>query len=382
VGNAPVGDDRYAYATLFYGGKAEYLLGALVVGWSLASTGSSYDRLMLHTDDVPAQFLEMLSYYWILRPVQYLEGSPKMYKEYNRSRFKAVFTKLQALSCTDYSKLLMLDIDMLIRESLDDLFKLQAPAALKRASGRDQPEHGGPFHAEDLWRSLRDDMCSGINAGVMLLQPDQRVYDRMVAEIKDSRHPEHIGTYGPEQDYLSRFYCTFIRGAWTHLHARYNYQLMLPDDYVSKAHRKLDVRRDVAVAHYSGPRVKPWKIVQASRDSEIGSVEVQQLLNDDSLRNKLGERPSGRGGAAQPQNGPPKERIMDGVLVVEDPAAANEGLPDGVQAVMWEWVLALRECAKELWHEAEMDIVELVREVESASAAAAASQSHTTNGAA
>merc|ERR1711913_73805 len=121
-----------------------------------------------------------------------------------------------ALSCTDYSKVLMLDLDMLIRRNIDELFNLETPAAMKRSSGHDQPSHGGTFSSADLWRNNRDDMCSGINAGVMLLHPNSRVYGRMVSEIKDIRHPEHIGTYGPEQDYLSRFYCTFLSGTWTH----------------------------------------------------------------------------------------------------------------------------------------------------------------------
>jgi len=278
-----------------------------------------------------------------------------LYKNYSGSRFKAVFTKLQAVGCTEFSKVLMLDLDMLIRESLDPLFDLPAPASLKRSSGREQPAHGGPFRAEDLWRTQRDDMCSGINAGVMLLAPDQKVYERMVAEIQDHHHPEHIGTYGPEQDYLSRFYTAFFTGAWSHLHARYNYQLMLPDDYVSKAHRAIDIQKDVAVAHYSGPRVKPWKVGLA-RDEEVGPVALERLLVDDGLRDVLA-RPIG---GARRGGGAPRERVMDGVLVVEDAAAAVDALPGPVQAVMWEWVLALRSACKELG-EAGIDVLAVVR---------------------
>merc|ERR1712176_51181 len=169
---------------------------------------------------------------------------------------------------------------MLIHSNIDDLFDLRTPAAMKRSSGRGQPPHGHTFDARDLWRTDGEDMCSGINAGVMLLQPDARIYKRMLSEIKDPNHPEHIGTYGPEQDYLSRFYCVFLSGTWTHIHARYNYQLQLPDDYVSKEHRALDLQRDVAVAHYSGGRVKPWEL---SRDA-LGPDGLRRLLSDDSVR--------------------------------------------------------------------------------------------------
>jgi len=265
----------------------------------------------------------------------------------------AVFTKLQALSCTDYSKVLMLDLDMLIRSNIESLFELPTPAALKRASGRGQPSHGGSFDARDLWRTDCEDMCSGINAGVMLLQPDIRVYKRMLSEIRDPHHPEHIGTFGPEQDYLARFYCVFLNGSWTHIHARYNYQLQLPYDYCSAEHRALVLESDVAVAHYSGPSVKPWALSR-----EVLDVSgLQRLLHDDGVRQAFA-RVIGTPGAGR---GPPRERIMDGVHVVE--TSEPQALPKDCQNVMWEWVLALRECRQQLLSEHGFDILDTAQEV-------------------
>jgi len=197
-------------------------------------------------------------------------------------------------------------------------------------------------------------MCSGINAGVMLLAPDSRVYSRMVDEIRHPNHPEHLGTYGPEQDYLSRFYCTFFRGSWSHIHARFNYQLMLPEDYVSPAHRALQLDRDVLVAHYSGPRVKPWEL---QRDVPLDTDAVSFLLTGgDSVREMFTRAvPSG-----QRRGGPPRERIMDGVLVVDK--EEHSGLPNDVQAVMFEWVQALRHCAAELADSGE-DLLATIGEV-------------------
>ena len=267
-----------------------------------------------------------------------------MYKGYDRSRFKMVFTKLQVLNCSDYAKVLMLDLDMLVRSSLEELFQLRAPAAMKRASGREQPSHGGTFGCEDIWRNERDEMNSGINAGVMLLEPSSRIYGRMVSEIRDSQHPEHVGTHGPEQDYLSRFYCTFGRGCWTHFHPRFNYQLGLPRNYVSSAYRGIDIHRDVVVAHYSGTRVKPWKL-----DPDMGVKEVRRLLEDDTIREHW-NRPTRR----PVQSG---ERNNDGMDVHKE-----EGLlSDEELTLMWEWVLALRNCAAELREQAGVNILEVCR---------------------
>lgn len=348
--------ERCAYATLLYGSKVEYILGALVTGWSLETSGSRMDRLLLHTDDVATEFLELLSHYWTFKRVDYLQGSPNLYKNWQSSRFKAVFTKLQALSCTEYSKVLMLDLDLLIRGNIDELFQLRAPAALKRASGKSQPEHGGAFRADDMWRERRDDMCSGINAGVMLLKPDMAVYRRMVAEISDSSHPEHIGTHGPEQDYLARFYSTFFTGEWRHIHARYNYQPMLPADYCSEGHKALSLLRDVVVVHYSGPRVKPWELVEGE---SLGAEAVTVLLENDAQVWSRFSRVGRVTGGSKP--GMPRTRVMDDVPVTQTDSSA--ALPQEVQTVMWEWVEALRSCVQDLGRK-DLDLLEIIRNVE------------------
>lgn len=337
-----------AYATLLYGHKAEYFLGALVLGWALKNN-STNDRLLLHTEDVLLPFLEALQRFWILRKVDYLHGHESMFANFESSRFQNVFTKLQALSCIEYSKVLMLDLDMLVRGSLDELFELRAPAALKRCSGLEQPPHGGLYAAEDIWKQNRDEMFSGINAGVMLFEPDMTVFARMKAEIEDPCHPEHTGCYGPEQEYLARFYTTFVTGHWTHIHAKFNYQLMLPEDYVSSAHRNLDVVNDVVVAHYSGPRVKPWKI-----DGDVNADAVERLLTDDTIRNRIG-RSSGRGPARASSR---RERTMDNVTIVED--SSTSSITPAAQELMWEWVLALRKCVAELEQDG-VDILTLMR---------------------
>ena len=338
----------FAYATLLYGSGAEYFLGALVLGWSLQANGCQDNRLLLHTDDVPAPYLEVLQQYWTLRQVEHLSGVQALYKDWDNSRFKDVFTKLQALSCTDYAKLLMMDLDMLVRDNLDELFQLNTPAALKRCSGQEQPPHGGHFYAEDLWRSHRDGMSSGINAGVMLLQPDLTVYERIIGEIQTQHHPEHIGTDGPEQNYLARFYTTFGTGAWTHIHARFNYQPMLPDDYVGESYRKLDVRHDVAVAHFSGRRVKPWKI----QGIELDVSGVRRFLEDNTLQELMGMEIH--------QVDARQTSLTPGMYVMPVlQSVRNSPLPEPVREVMWEWVSALRRCNLELL-EAGVDLLTMM----------------------
>ncbi|CAL1147160.1 unnamed protein product, partial [Cladocopium goreaui] len=150
----------FAYATLLYGMGVEYFLGALVLGWSLQANGCQETRLLLYTEDVPEVFLDALQVYWTLHQVEYLHSDPSLYVDKDRSRFQAVFTKIQVLSCTDYSKVLMMDLDMLVRGNLDELFQLRAPAALKRCSGREQPDHGCDYVSEDFYKAQAADVSA------------------------------------------------------------------------------------------------------------------------------------------------------------------------------------------------------------------------------
>eukprot|EP00928_Gymnodinium_smaydae_P029187 TRINITY_DN22053_c0_g1_i1.p1 TRINITY_DN22053_c0_g1~~TRINITY_DN22053_c0_g1_i1.p1 ORF type:complete len:574 (-),score=55.50 TRINITY_DN22053_c0_g1_i1:233-1924(-) len=355
----------FAYATLLYGSAADYFIGALVLGATLAKPvlepekGPSYRRVLLHTDDVPSEYLQALSHYWELRLVVYLTGAKAMYYDYESSRFKEVFTKLQALNQVEFGKLLMLDNDLIIRRNIDELFDLEAPAALKRPGGRDQPAHGKRYGASIFWawRQLQADeqahdsdmngwkydMMSGINAGVMLLKPDRIVYERMCAEIRDHEHPEHLDCYGPEQEYIGRFYSAFGPG-WTHMDSRFNYQPLLGRG-ANHFMRSLDAYQDVAITHFSGPRIKPW----------AGLVDRHQRLEPESLRRLLHEDDE-----SFALRFPENPRL---------PATGAEkygekGYPTLVVSLIQEWTKEFRCVARALLEHQSLDLVGLVGKVE------------------
>lgn len=115
----------------------------------------------------------------------------------------------------------MLDIDLAIIDCPDELFELEAPAALRR--GIFCHEHGALIDGR-LWFCGQDygwAQSGGINAGVMLLAPNSAVFARTLQEVRSPLHPEHIAGSGPEQDYLSRLYAN----CWHHISVRWNWQL-------------------------------------------------------------------------------------------------------------------------------------------------------------
>lgn len=263
---APARSGLFAYVINLWGGSPSYVLGALVLGHSIRRTGSKHQLICLHTSDVPAHLLLLLARVWDCRLVEHVEATHRLLV--GEPRFERVFTKLRALGLEGFDKILVLDIDLLVRSNVDDLFELPAPAAMKRCNnGRAPYRHGDAIDGAGFFRGSDDDWAwgvgSGINAGVMLLQPSQRVLGTMLGELREHDRPSHIRGAGPEQDYLSRFYAD---SPWTHIGVENNFQLhhlfiaLCPDKVLhAERVRLLQTPEQIRVVHFSGPSdAKPW----------------------------------------------------------------------------------------------------------------------------
>lgn len=256
-----LGETGNAFAALMYGTSPTYFVGALVTGWSLQRHSSllKCSRILLCTDDVPDEFRAVLSEFWTIRPVEYIHrASTWFYWDYHNSRFKKVFTKLRVLNdfAGEFAKVVLLDLDLLIRGEVDSLFNLPAPAAMVR--GQCSLRHGEVVPIDAFYCGHRQVL--GINCGVMLVEPNAETFTQMLSEVEEHWHPEHWPSHGPEQDYLSRFYNAF--GQWTNMSCRYNYQVHLTQyGSLEWHHYNRKHHPDVSVFHFSGRLVKPWEFV-------------------------------------------------------------------------------------------------------------------------
>lgn len=293
VGEAPVAEltasgQRCAYVIALWGSSPEYVLGAMVLAWSLRATGTRHDLVMVHTSDVSGAALHLLQRSgWKSRLVEHVSASPALSNDgCSTMRFAKVFTKLRVLELLEYSKILMMDIDLLVRGNIDDIFDLEAPAAMVRG-----PEvgykHGDRVDGRRFFAGTRPDgwswgQASGINAGVMLLEPNQEVFLQMMAEVKDDFHPGHIRGNGPEQDYLSRFYAD----KWRHIGVSHNFQLhhmyfALSPACLDTADRKQYIFHPelIKVIHYSS-EPKPWSRVLEEHYAEYSDETwLSEILN-------------------------------------------------------------------------------------------------------
>jgi len=158
---------RYAFVTVLFGNHHGYCVDAAVLGESLRQSQTAHEMLMLHTSDVPAQWLKVLAEIgWELRLVDYLHAKG-LYADGPDGRFANVFTKLRVFTLIEYDKVVLLDTDLLVRGNIDSLFERPAPAALRRHAAANFAD-GSKIMGEEFF-DASGNQTGGINAGVMVL---------------------------------------------------------------------------------------------------------------------------------------------------------------------------------------------------------------------
>ncbi len=241
---------KYAYVGILYGSN-EYYLGALVMGYTLAKTNTKYDKILLVTSDVNNEIREILKTYFIIKEVEYLYINNNNFYDKN-TRFKEVFTKLQALNL-DYDKIIMLDLDMFILKNLDHLFELSAPAAMVRETNLEYGEKIPP----ELIKIRNGKISGGINAGLMLLEPSKKEFNEIMNEVK-KQLPYKLKY--PEQDFLSLRY----KNKWTNIDSRYNCQFTIKEVMEYKNYSI----HDIYILHYSWI-LNPWELILENKDKVL-----------------------------------------------------------------------------------------------------------------
>eukprot|EP00434_Breviolum_minutum_P030161 symbB.v1.2.026673.t1/scaffold2684.1/size75764/5 len=366
---APEALGRYAYLICLWGASAEYMVGAMVLGASIRKTGSKHDRVCLYTEDVPAEYIQHLSKLWSCQLMTHVDvAMDKLSFPDNEERFAKVFTKLRGLGLTQYEKVLMMDIDLLVRSNIDDLFDIPAPAALRRGMNEwGQCRHGESVDGRSFFLGEDKSMPrwswgqgTGINAGVMLWQPNQEVLDQMLAELSEPNHPEHVRGNGPEQDYLSRYWAD---SPWTYIGAQYNFQLhqmffALHPDRVQYAERSnlLQHPEEVRIVHFSGKSTaKPWHRVldpqwqdfwpNRSRDQEYVNLFAEEFMgywlwikrDRQMFETQVGGNSWDLEGMEMDVDGEYRRRSGDRVESLPIPESSARGAMTLLSSVLTEW---------------------------------------------
>lgn len=233
-----LGASDEAYVTLLYGD--EFVLGVRVLGKSIKDTKSTNkDMVVLVSDGVSDYSKKLLQADgWIVDHISLL-ANPNQVRP---TRFWGVYTKLKIFNMTKYRKVVYLDADTIVVQSIEDLFKC------------------GKFCA-NLKHSER------LNSGVMVVEPSESVFNDMMSKVNT------LASYtGGDQGFLNSYYVGFES-------ARV-FDPSLPDDVIKSrpvpemerlstlynadvglymlANKWMVDEKELRVIHYTLGPLKPW----------------------------------------------------------------------------------------------------------------------------
>ena len=222
------------------------VVDALLLGYSLYKHCRVQKRILMTTAQalkVPGA--QLLNLFWKIVETDHVHCAPSWVNGCE-GRFKSTFAKLRAMELDEFRQIVVLDLDLLVLKSIDELFLFRTPAALCRGNLERPPgdcRPGGTY-----FRGANGRLHGGINAGVIVLQPSKWEFARMLRELATDHG--QMSTC-PEQDFLTKWY----DGKWFELPVKYNFQLHQLG-HLSR-HPGLDLERrlpfdEILVFHFSG----------------------------------------------------------------------------------------------------------------------------------
>jgi len=213
-----------------------YVLGAQALVLSLLKHNSekaTRDIVVLHTEAVSKSALRPLRKIkqTVLKLVEKIDGDAFQKRSVESW---SDMTKLRVWTLVEYDKVAYLDADMLVRENLDDLFRLEL-GNLKFAA------------APDVFPPDK------FNAGLLVLQPDMNLFSDMMAALQTTRSYD-----GGDTGFLNAFFPQwFTAPSQNRLPFSYNAQRTLFWMTHDSQPGYWDSIGPVKVIHYSS-HPKPW----------------------------------------------------------------------------------------------------------------------------
>jgi glycogenin glucosyltransferase len=219
---------KKAYATTLCNGDG-YLPGVETLGRSLTASGTREAMVVLVTPDVgPLARGRLVKQGWQVHDVNPIASPAADHLLF--PRFASVFTKLRVWELTHFDRVVMLDADTLVLQNVDDLFDRSPIAA-----------------APDFFLPDR------FNSGVMVVEPSQATFDRMMAALSVS------GSYdGGDQGFLNSFFPNWYAMSAEHrLPVGYNMAHFIYQFLRGHPSLRGTLDREAKIVHYMVQ--KPWQ---------------------------------------------------------------------------------------------------------------------------
>jgi hypothetical protein len=157
------GNNIYAYVTYLYGDKENLDMNigsAIVFAQSLINTGSKADRVIMITDDIEVEYIELLKkFYNHIIKIGYI-----------KIKSSTLFTKYNALNLTNYKKIILIDVNFVILQNPDYLFTLNTPAGYCKEN----------IKTGDIIKNISKNY---IDTKILLLEPKLNEFDSIILDI-------------------------------------------------------------------------------------------------------------------------------------------------------------------------------------------------------
>ena len=280
-GSAP--QPNHAFCVLLMMGDA-YLPGAIATGASIANVKSAADSVCMCTPDVSESALEKLrAVYTHVVVIDYIEHKTRRLvsakqRDYYDSWINRSFTKWRCLGLTQYSRVILLDADLILLKNCDELFDLPAPAACYSnpwarpfvANGMENPyitpgardlDHGAIVSATTIMRAIARPTFVG-GGFIVALEPSARALQDYIDFIQENETygAQHKSISTSDEVSIAEFYAR--RGiSWHNIHQNY---AAIP---WKKDWSGASPNQPIKAYHYFG--MKPWETEPKYPDQQL-----------------------------------------------------------------------------------------------------------------
>lgn len=224
-----------AYVTVLTGGSYEE--GVLGLWGSLQRMHSAYPLVVLISDNVSREVIDRLKK---LMEVKVLNDDIQISEETKAKnkgffeKWNRTFFKLKVASLIEYSKIVLLDADMVIKKNIDHLFECP---------------HMSCVYAE----TLRGGVIR-LNSGLMVIEPSLQLYEELLDAIIPVQLKFPDAPIG-DQDVFKYVYSDWPEHDELHLPPVYNCYHSDIDEFVRRGYFGYE---DIFVIHYT--LTKPWTV--------------------------------------------------------------------------------------------------------------------------
>ena len=193
-------NEECVFACYLWGTKDSILLDCLCLGGSHDIHGSKIKRVLCaHAETRNSDVGKLLRAFWKIKDVEPLE-LPHHLEGTEQARLAGVYSKLQCFKVfaekpDKFSRVCMMDADMILNKNIEKVFSVQPPARVMRGKAdtclHDKRPKSTFFQEgkEETFTKDQRKMKGGINGGLVLFRPDVTEFQSMQEELVKFRTP-------------------------------------------------------------------------------------------------------------------------------------------------------------------------------------------------